>query len=273
MSRILPILFNTEMIRAILDGRKTCTRRIAKKVPKETYRIEEETQNGNLMFQCIWGGYMPDVQGFVDGYTNLSPPYQPGDILWVRETWCWCPCWDCGLDTEEGCCDKETDRIYHPDRREYGCYGYKASFQEYEEPFERWHPSIHMPRKAARIFLVVKNVKLEPLQDITITEIRNEGLSSMAVHAGDTEMAMAEWKSLWNGTVKKNDLNRYGWEANPWVWVIEFERIDRIVGGETNGQENSGTVHRCLCTDQGDGSGDSKVEEKERSNSGFCPGQ
>lgn len=179
----------------------------------------------------------------------------------------------CGMDTEEGCCDKETDRIYHPDRREYGCYGYKASFQEYEEPFERWHPSIHMPRKAARIFLVVKNVKLEPLQDITITEIRNEGLSSMAVHAGDTEMAMAEWKSLWNGTVKKNDLNRYGWEANPWVWVIEFERIDRIVGGETNGQENSGTVHRCLCTDQGDGSGDSKVEEKERSNSGFCPGQ
>lgn len=127
--------------------------------------------------------------------------------------------------------------------------------------------------KQHAFFLVVKNVKLEPLQDITITEIRNEGLSSMAVHAGDTEMAMAEWKSLWNGTVKKNDLNRYGWEANPWVWVIEFERIDRIVGGETNGQENSGTVHRCLCTDQGDGSGDSKVEEKERSNSGFCPGQ
>lgn len=280
MSRILPILFNTEMVRAILDGRKTCTRRIAKKVPKETYRIEEETQNENLMFQCIWGVYMPDVPGFVDGYTNLSPPYQPGDILWVRETWCWCPCWDCGMDTEEGCCDKETDRIYHPDRREYGCYGYKASFQEYEEPFEKWHPSIHMPRKAARIWLKVRGVRAERLQDISEDEAKVEGAieNRGSIHSQDNECdsihtAKAHFVKIWNQTIKERDLDRYGWEANPWVWVIEFERIDRIVGGETNGQENSGTVHRCLCTDQGDGSGDSKVEEKERSNSGFCPGQ
>ena len=86
------------------------------------------------------------------------------------------------------------------------------------------------PKEAARIWLKVKDVRVERLQEITIDEIRNEGLTSMAVHAGDMEIALSEWKNLWNSTIKKSDLDRYGWDANPWVWVIEFERCEKPEG-------------------------------------------
>lgn len=87
-----------------------------------------------------------------------------------------------------------------------------------------------MPKEAARIWLKVTDVRLERLQEITIDGIRNEGLSSMAVHAGDMEIALKEWELLWSSTIKKSDLDRYGWDANPWVWVIEFERCEKPEG-------------------------------------------
>ena len=101
----------------------------------------------------------------------------------------------------------------------------------------RWRPSIHMPREAARLFLRVTGGRVERLQEITIDGIRNEGLTSMAVHTGDTEIALQEWKNLWNSTIKPADLPIYGWDANPWVWVIEFERVSKetalsLEGGE-----------------------------------------
>ena len=74
-----------------------------------------------------------------------------------------------------------------------------------------------MPKEAARIWLKVTNVRVERLQEITAEGIRNEGISSMAVHAGDMEIALKEWENLWNSTVKKSDINRYGWNANPYV--------------------------------------------------------
>lgn len=193
---IKPILFNTEMVRAILDGRKSCTRRVVKPQPTARYGA-----------QCI------------------KPPYQPGDILYVRETWERFECWNCEGD-ERGNCPKEPQKSVLD--KTCGCYMYRATNEISGDA--KWHPSIHMPKEAARIWIKVIGVRVERLQEITIDGIRNEGLSSMAVHAGDMEIAMEEWKNLWNSTVKKPDINCYGWNANPWVWVIEFERCEKPEG-------------------------------------------
>lgn len=199
---IKPILFNTEMVRAILDGRKTCMRCPATFLPGE---------NPN------WTGYIKDGAMLYNGRNEPcieKAPYKLGDILYVRETW-----------------HKYIKRVGEGESCHLAeFYGYKASIANSEDADEPWHPSIHMPKEAARIWLKVTNVRVEQLQEITIDGIRNEGLSSMAVHAGDMEIAMEEWKNLWNSTVKKSDINRYGWDANPWVWVIEFERCEKPEG-------------------------------------------
>ena len=91
----------------------------------------------------------------------------------------------------------------------------------------KWHPSIDMTKEAARIWLKVTDVRVKRLQDITADGIRNEGLSSMAVHVGDMDVALKEWETLWNSTIKKSDIDRYGWDTNPYVWVIEFERCEK----------------------------------------------
>lgn len=199
---IKPILFNTEMVRTILDGRKGATRRSVK---------------GYIPDDAVWGytdftpkGYISCRGTFADGYGGIffKLPCEPGDTIYVRETWC---------------DDRQFTREATPGR-----YFYKASE---EDGFTvKWHPSIHMPKEAARIWLKVMDVRVERLQEITINGIRNEGLSSMAVHAGDMEIAMEEWKNLWNSTIKKPDINHYGWDANPWVWVIEFERCEKPEG-------------------------------------------
>lgn len=216
MSRVLPILFNTDMVRAILDERKTVTRRLIK-------------HDVDAILNSPYHKEHPDVEDKQIIRKLCMPPYQPGDILYIRETWCWCPCWDCGFDTDEhNCCHKTANKFFNHNKREYGCYGYKASFDDNEYPsVDTWHPSIHMQKEAARIFLKVKDVRVERLQEITIDGIRNEGLTSMAVHAGDMEIALSEWKNLWNSTIKKSDIDRYGWDANPWVWVISFERCEK----------------------------------------------
>lgn len=189
---IKPILFNTEMVRAILDGRKSCTRRLVKIQPKDNEYTVVFTRK--------------DVQIKTEKTTAKSP-YQVGDILYVRETWM----------------DYAGRTMYRADCDKYRLENLKlAEFS--------WKPSIHMPKEAARIWLKVTDVRVERLQEITIDDIRNEGLSSMAVHAGDMEIAIEEWKNLWNSTIKKSDLDRYGWDANPYVWVIEFERCEKPKG-------------------------------------------
>ena len=219
---IKPILFNTEMVRAILNGRKDATRRIVK---------------GFIPDDAVWGytaftpkGYISCRGTFADGYGEkfFKLPCEPGDILYVRETWAWCPCWDCGLNVEKTGCGHKEERIYNAKKKEYGCYMYRASCEDNEYPSaDIWHPSIHMPKEAARIWLRVTDVRVERLQDITIDDIRREGLSSVAVYAGDMEIALEEWKMLWNSTIKKPDIDRYGWDADHYVFVIDFIKTEK----------------------------------------------
>lgn len=201
------ILFNTDMVRAILDGRKTVTRRVVK-------------HNVDAILNSPYHKEHPEVEDKQIISKLCLPPYRPGDILYVRETWC----------------KGKIDFGEEPDGREVL---YVSQCQEEEDYIHKeyvlrngigiddviWHPSIHMPKEAARIFLRVTNVRVERLQDITADGIRSEALSSMCVHSGDMEIAQKEFAILWNSTIKKSDLDRYGWDANPWVWVIEFEVI------------------------------------------------
>ena len=225
--RELPILFNTEMVRAILDGRKSCTRRIVKGF------IPNDAKWGYTAFTpkgCI------SCRGtFADGYGEkfFKLPCEPRDILYVRETW---QCWRAhryeatadirfragGDDVRLQFANGNTDSI---NRLDYDSFVHKWFSHNGE-----WKPSLFMPKEAARIFLKVTDVRMERLQEITVDGIRNEGLSSMAVHAGDMEIALKEWENLWNSTIKKSDLDSYGWNANPWVWVIEFERCEKPKG-------------------------------------------
>lgn len=190
-----PILFNSEMVRAIQIGLKKQTRRIIKGLP--LYEPYFEVDEGR--------GFMMDSEdGQFYAIESFCKVHQ-GDVLWVRETW---QRLDCGF-------------VYKADYRD-------DEPAQFDGKYITWRPSIHMPREAARLFLFVQHVRAERLRGITMDEIKAEGLTSAAVHAGDEEIAFKEWALLWNSTVKKNDLQRYGWDANPWVWVYEFEKIDAL---------------------------------------------
>ncbi|WP_308804927.1 hypothetical protein [Agathobacter sp.] len=224
---IKQILFNTEMARAILDGRKSCTRRLIKTRRKDACGFYV-TRRIDGSFAGIYE--YDENESMFDN--PLEPPYQPGDILYVRETFAWCPCWDCGMDTEQGAC---TDHIYHSEKKEYGCYMYRASCEDNEYPSaDTWHPSIHMPKEAARIWLKVTDVRVERLHDITGLSIQKEGIEVEPNECAGKFDFISElfllFQRLWDSTVKKSDLDRYGWNANPWVWVIEFELCEKPKG-------------------------------------------
>lgn len=134
MSRVLPILFNMEMVRSILDGRKSCTRRIIKPQPQGYFEVSEEPL------------YIYDTDG---KQGKITPPYQPGDILYVRETWKQAP---------------------------NGYYYYEDWQRNDIADITKWKPSIHMPKEAARIWLKVTDVRAERLQDITGLSVKKEGI-------------------------------------------------------------------------------------------------
>lgn len=214
MSRVLPILFNTEMVRAILDGRKTVTRRVVKYKYNNTEIKMRADKYGTRLIEI-----QSDVEGETYGknpdgstwhklrpYIEKNPPYGKGDILYVRETWCMFP-----------------QNIYH----------YRADYETDREFSEavadvKWCPSIHMPKEAARIWLKVTDVRVERLQEINEGGARKEGFTNdICLSDGTGKSAAKHFADCWDSTIKKSDIDRYGWAASPWVWVIEFERCEK----------------------------------------------
>lgn len=216
MSKLKPILFNTDMVRAILDGRKTVTRRLIK--PQPTGNVEH--RKGYRIDQL---GELKQSENDSEYFLKFKPRYQPGDILYVRETWnTYC----------HDCISKKMDNILGPTckyacgKNENGFY-YKAT----DKGYIGWIPSIHMPKEAARIFLKVTDVRVERLQDITWQQAAKEGCQGSTSDEPDPLFHIPtlndEFKKLWDSTIKKSDIGCYGWDANPWVWVIEFERCEK----------------------------------------------
>lgn len=228
---IKPILFNTEMVRSILDGRKSCTRRIVTTRRKAACGFYV-TKKADGTFSGIYE--YDENESMFDN--PLMPPYQPGDILYVRETWERFECWNCEGD-ERGNCPKEPRKsvLY----KTCGCYMYRATDEISGDA--KWHPSIHMPKEAARIWLKVTDVRVERLHDITEDGALREGAQGIkcdhvaigehgctdCMNTGWIESPQVEFMQIWDSTIKKSDLDRYGWGANPWVWVIEFERCEK----------------------------------------------
>ena len=202
---IKPILFNTEMVRAILDGRKTCTRGVAN-LPKY-FEVNENPV------------YIYDAEPAMG---RIYPPCQPEDVLYVRETW--------GIYTESW-----LDADYFMYKADYPANATTHTHQEGNIcDLPRWRPSIHMPKEAARIWLKVTDVRVERLQDITEDGAKVEGAIDNRgfIHSPENEYdrihtAREHFIGIWDRTIKKFDLDRYGWQANPWVWVISFGRCEK----------------------------------------------
>lgn len=231
---IKPILFNTEMVQANLDGRKNNTRRIMKPQPVDTEYCNHEMVTFNDMLPGYYDGdYTCACRkcGYgvgPSGESMFKPPYIPGDILYVRETWRIQAAHRFDADVRiEFKAVGPMATIQFP-----GCRSQGTERREYDSFLQKWdrsgwHPSIHMPKEAARLFRKVTNVRVERLQDIDSEGIRAEGLNTLAVHTGDMEIAQREFARLWDSTIKPADLQLYGWDANPWVWVIEYERCEK----------------------------------------------
>ncbi len=204
MPKLSPILFSTEMVKEIMDGRKTMTRRIIKQKYNNTVI---EIVRGNVWERQIVAPPEKLENGIerhqVAAVEIIKPTYQKGDILWVRETW----------------------------TKVAGEYVYKASEPEWYT--DGYRPSIHMPKEAARIFLRVTDVRAERVQDITVDDAIAEGAWGGGTptipmsllweeHPNASCNAAVSFAHLWDSL---NAKRGYGWDTNPWVWVYTFERI------------------------------------------------
>lgn len=189
MGRVLPIALKTWEVKAVLSNKKASKRMVVKfPVNRFTDRIPEAKDvmpYKNIVFSDEV--YFKEEPHYC---FMVKPPYQPGDILYVKETWC------------RGSLDYKKEQYYYKaDNNEFTCF---------------WHPSVHMPKEAARIWLKVTGVGIEHLQDIDGNGILAEGLE-----------IGCPFEDIWDSTVKKSDRKKYGWEANPWVWVIRLERREK----------------------------------------------
>jgi len=214
-----PILFSAEMVRAILEGRKTQTRRIATK-DESTTKIY--WAKNAPVFPPAWRGKKADpYTGWVKQCGSpldipIKCPYgDPGDRLWVRETWI--KCLNVNTFKDNGNCVFRADS---KDKR--GDIWHSIAS---DPNGVKWKPSIHMPRWASRINLEVTKVRVQRLQDISEPDALAEGIKSTAIvnEARDDytgQYASEHYQELWDSM---NEKRGYGWDKNPWVWVVEFK--------------------------------------------------
>ncbi len=215
------------MVKAILDERKTATRRLIK-FPENNFTGEvPQADNIKVCKNTLFAKKISFLEE--PHYTfNISPPCHLGDILYVRETW---KCWRAhryeatvdimykagGKDIRLQFANGNTDLA---DRHDYDQFAYKWHGQ-------KWHPSIHMPKEAARIWLKATDVRAERLQEMTASESIKEGIRLPKQYDTKERAYILKFADLWDSVIKKSDMDIYGWEANPWVWVIEFERCEK----------------------------------------------
>lgn len=208
-----PILFNGDMVKAILDNRKRCTRRVIKLRWSNTHFELRTDKYGTCLIEIQNEDETTCIKN-PDGSTThkllaarkVKPRYRKGDLLYVRETFYF----------ETFYCEPGE-----------GTWAYKADNEDYPVIPGKWRPSIHMPKEAARIFLRVADVRAERLQKMRSCDAWKEGtrcncMSPVPDCAGNKDAFI----KIWNSTIKPADLPLYGWDANPWVWVYEFERVE-----------------------------------------------
>ncbi len=197
-----PILFSGEMVRAILEGRKTQTRRVL------SYQPDCEAVYGPEMFSPTvidrYGIEQPGAEVFgvyADDWSLKCPYGQPGDRLWVRETF--------GV--------VGSSYIYKADfvKAEADCF---VEFETGVTAPVKWKPSIHMPRKACRIILEVSKIRVERLRNIGDSDAEKEGINPLVANK------VKAFELLWDSI---NAVRGFGWDVNPWVWVIEFKKENR----------------------------------------------
>lgn len=236
-----PIIFSAPMVRAILDGTKTQTRRIVNGIDPDmpSGHFFKEYDQGFVALEYIDGHYHP-----WDGVAFRCPYGKPGDRLWVRETFHTSLIGDAGtaIDYKAG---PETTNEQPYSNFTTSIEAYEWTAQKYKK---HWMPSIHMPRWASRILLEVTDVRVERVQAISEADAIDEGIDTMIdqhqtkycrwhhAHYSDEGVCIdpgecdccgysyvQHYTALWDST---NAKRGYGWEANPWVWVVEFKRIE-----------------------------------------------
>jgi hypothetical protein len=235
-----PILFSAEMVRAILDGRKTQTRRIATNLPPppanaiypnherlhpapylDAYCSEKKTPQNPRGMSAMWCWWTPDNRMGREFRCRYG---QPGDTLWVRETWG--AAWPADEPVPLRQCEIEYRADLPP-----GCTDRPGEWPADEgngPEVPKWRPSIHMPRWASRITLRITDIRVERLQDISEDDAKAEGVSPSWLDEDDNDTVRYRQPPTWRRGFARlwHEINGPGaWDANPWVWVISFERV------------------------------------------------
>lgn len=198
-----PILFSGPMVRAILDGRKTQTRRVLKPQPAGTPYHQDDGE-----WLDVWGSDLLPCGGYRrENCKAIRIPYAPGDRLWVRETWT--------ARMEHGWTIADArSRMYREEIL------FKA---DGHDSIDGWWPSIHMPREFSRLTLIVTDVRVQRLQDISEADALAEGVTPIGSDdAPDPDYRSAVWafEMLWDSL---NAARGYGWDRNPWVAAVSFQ--------------------------------------------------